>query len=364
LSSSLAVFALWLWSLQLRKLGFSLRFIICFLITAGLSEPFLSAANKFRYESLSFALTSLGILLIVHDRLLVGIFIAALAVEIEPAAMAGLIPCVVVACSINRIDRALITRLIAGMALAGGVYFALHPNIVHLGAYLPQAKPIGIVEDGGTFASYFLRRGRHLPELLFFAIAGGFYWHRRHSFESHYLGIGSLALLLFSILMPHGNPAYMIFSYPLFIAMALAAFRAEHRPWLLVGCVLLYFLPQQIYVAHLSRHLGVRSSDVAEVSQAIQTASATLQIPDPALRIYGDYRLWFAHPHFYRAAAANTLSHIQDADLYLCYDAPPQKGLLEPASLLYCPDLKARLPLRLLGTVPVRDNSLFLYAKR
>jgi len=364
LCSSLVVFALGLWWLQLRKLGFGTPFITCFLIATGLSEPFLATADKFRFEFLSFALSSLGILLVVYGKPFLGIFFAALAVETGPAAMAGIIPCLVFVSSTRRVDRALITRLIAGVTLAVAVYLGLHPGIIHVATYIAHAKTTNIREDGGSFVSYFLDRPRHLPELLCFLVAGGLYWYHRRSFQSHYLGISALLMMLFSMALPHGNPAYVVYCYPFFIAVALVAFHANRRPWIIVGCVLLYIVPQQAYLVYVNRDLALRSSDIESVSQAIQNASATLHLPDPNLRIYGDYRLWFAHPHFYRAAAGNTLDSIQGADLYLCYEKPPQSLLLEPHSALYCPDLRRLLSLQLIDSVPVRNNLLYLYARR
>jgi len=195
-------------------------------------------------------------------------------------------------------------------------------------------------------------------------IAGAIYWHNRRFISSHYLGLSALVLAVFSILMPHGNAAYMIFAYPFFVAMLLTAFRADRRPWIIVGCTLLLTVPQQIYLIHLTWHLGYRSSDVAKVTQAIGMAAHQLNLQEDTLRIYGDYRLWFAHPHLYEAAAPSTSPDIRKADLYICYNSSPQPASLEPSHIFYCPTLKAMVPLRLMETLSLRNEQLFIYAKK
>lgn len=364
LAATLVVLSLGMWWLQLRKLEYSDSFNVCFLVAAGISEPFLSTANKFRYEHLSFALLSLGLLLISYRKPLWGMFVAALAVEMEPIALAGVIAALVLACSVHKMTRGLIVRLVFGVSLAGAIYLALHPNVIHIGHYLSQVKQKEGVHIGGFVATYFLRRLRHLPEAICFIVAAVFYWRRRQSMRSHYFGLSALAITLFSIVMPHGNASYMIFLYPFLLGMALVAFRAEHRARLTLFIVILYVVPQYGFLMYMNRNQGYRLWEIQKASRSIRDASQQLGIRDEQLRIYGDYGLWFAHPHFYRAASMTTTDYIQDADLYLCYDSWSAMKGLAPAHMFYCPDLKQRLPLRLLSTIPMRDRILHLYAKR
>jgi hypothetical protein len=364
LSAAMVVLALGFWWLQLARLGFSRLFIASFVLIAGISEPFLAAANKFRYEFLSFALISLGLLLVARRKPLLGIFIAALAVEVQPAAVVGLVPIVLLASSLEKIDRRLIARLIAGASLAACVYLALHPDILHASTYLAQLHDVPRQAHGGTFVAYFIERTRHLPELLCIIIAAFLYPRRPRTPASRYIGISALVLSCLLVVLPHGNAAYMIFTYPFLLAMALIAFDVDRHPRLIISGALLLALPQSLYLAHLTRNLGYRPADIAEASQAIQRAETTLHIPDDRLRIYGDYRLWFAHPHFYQAAAESTTPEVRDADLYLCFNHPPEPLALAAHTMLDCPAINALVPLRLLDTISVRDHQLFLYARK
>jgi hypothetical protein len=362
-ASGFVVLALGFWSMQLHRLGHTQPFISCFLVTVGISEPFLSAANKFRYEFLSFALISLGLLLISYRKPFWGAFVAALAIEIEPMALAGLIPVAALAWDTHKITRGLLGRLAAGLAMAGAVYAILHPDVLHVGEYLTQLRIHSSSGIGGFFAAYFLHRSRHLPELFCFALASFFYWHRRDKIDSHYLGISALALSTFSIAMPHGNPSYMVFLYPFLVATALLAFQADRRALLIAVSACVYFLPQYAVLAYLNRNQGYRINDIRQVSGAIRAASYRLGISDSQLRVYGDYSLWFAHPHHYEAASASTLGNAQDADLYICYEHPIQAGNLTPESMIYCPELRRRFPLALFSAITVRNHEIYLYTK-
>jgi hypothetical protein len=278
-------------------------------------------------------------------------------------ALLGVLPVLVLAFSIHKLTCGLLARLAGGLALAGALYLTLHPNVVHLGYYLLQVKEAGKTNVGGFFSSYFLERRRHLPELICFIAAAIIYWFRRHTVGCHYLAVSALVITVFSIVMPHGNSSYMIFLYPFLVAMMLIAFRADRRHQLIIALAILYVFPQYAYLVYINREQGYRPQDIRQVSDAIASASQQLGISDSRLRIYGDYGLWFAHPHFYRAASITTLGHIHDADLYVCYDSWNSAKILMPQHMLYCSDLRQRLSLRLLSKTLIRNNMVYLYAK-
>jgi hypothetical protein len=357
------VLSLAFWLLQLRRLGYTESFVSCFLLAVGLSEPFLSAANKFRYEFLSFALISLGLLLLTYRKPFWGVFVAALAIEIEPMAVAGLIPMTALAYGTCRITPRLVGRFAAGLGMAGAVYAILHPDTLHSGEYLRQIRIHDSGGPGGFFVAFFLHRFRHFAEFICFVLAAWLYFHRRNSINSHYFSISALVLSIFSIVMPHGNASYMIFLYPFLVAVALVAFQVDRRAPLIALLTCVYFLPQYAVLAYLNRNQGYRPKDIRQVSSAIQTAADHLGISDSQLKIYGDYSLWFAHPHYYEAASASTLANAQSADLYICYDRPIRTGQFAMNATLYCPDLKRRFSLRLVSTTNVRSNMLYIYTK-
>ncbi len=153
LSASLVVLSLGMWWFMLRKLDYPARFSIGFMIVAGLSEPFLSVANKFRYECFSFAFVSLGLLLVSYSRPFWGVLVAALAVEVQPIAIVGIAPVLILVWSTQKITRALMLRLICASALAFTFYLALHPNALHASQYLGKIKSGEISKVGGFFAA-------------------------------------------------------------------------------------------------------------------------------------------------------------------------------------------------------------------
>jgi hypothetical protein len=364
IASSFVVFSLAMWWIQLRRLGYSDSFVSAFLIIAGLSEPFLSAANKFRYEYFSFALLSSGLLVVAYRKPVLGILVAALSVEVQPAAVIGLIPAIVLLYSMNRRTIGLIVRLACGLLLAVAAYFSLHPGILHLSHTWRHSELSSVVWSGGFFSSFFFQRHRHLPELTIFLVAGVHYWRKRSEISSHYLGISALAMSIFSLIMPHGNPSYMIFLYPFLIAMALSVVKVERQLKAVTILACAYAVLQYAPLIYMNRNLGYRLQDIDQVAALIRDAERQLAIRDDDLRIYGDYALWFAHPHFYRAAAQTTILDAKDADLYLCFDHPLQGALPISEGMFLCPDIKRVVPLRLLSTAMVRGSELNLYCKQ
>jgi hypothetical protein len=364
IASSFVVVSLAMWWLQLRRLGYGQSFILTFLIVAGLSEPFLSTANKFRYEYFSFALLSLGLLLTAYRKPFLGIFVGALAVEVQPAALVGIIPVIVLSCYMEELTVGLFARLASGLLLAGAVYLYLHPKVLSLWYRLQQSGLSNSVCDGGFFASYFFYHRRHIPELITFVIAGIFYWRRRGDINSHYLGVSAIVVSVFSILMPHGNASYIIFLYPFLVATALSACDLKRWASIIIVVACIYAVSQYAALSYLNRNQGYRSQDVRQVADMIKDAERQLDLRDDDLRLYGDYGLWFAHPHFYRGAALSTISNIQDSDLYLCFEHPIQSFPPMQKSMFYCPDIKRLVPLRLVSTMRVRGSDLYLYCKQ
>jgi hypothetical protein len=365
IASSFVMLSLTMWWMQLRRLGHSESFLLTFVIIVGLSEPFLSTANKFRYEYFSFALLSFGLLLAAYRKPLVGILVAALAVEVQPAALIGVIPVIVLSCHINRLTIGLFIRIASGLSIAGILYLCLHKSVLYHGYPLQHSSFPNSFWKGGFFASYFFDRRRHLTELLVFLIAGIFYWRRRNNINSHYLGISAIVMSIFSLFIPHGNASYMIFLYPFLVAMALSVVRLERRvATVIVALACAYVLPQYAALAYMNRSQGYRSQDVRQVTNMIKDAARQLDIKDDDLRIYGDYGLWFAHPRFYRAAAQTTISNVKDADLYLCFDHPVWGNPVIPEAMFYCPDIRRLVSLQLVSTAMIRGNMLYIYAKK
>jgi hypothetical protein len=109
--------------------------------------------------------------------------------------------------------------------------------------------------------------------------------------------------------------------------------------------------------------LGYQRKDIVQVTEAINRASSQMGVADSQLRIYGFYGLWFAHPHFYRAASQFTIAQMNNEDLYLCYGRPVQTGYLAAQGVLLCPDIRQHVSLKLISTTSVRGNTLYIYGK-
>jgi hypothetical protein len=363
LASTLIVLALGMWWLQLRKIGYSERFTFLFVLALGLSEPVLAAANRFRYEEISFFMISLGLLLVTYDLPFCGVVVGALALEVQPAAIAGVIPIAYLAWRMRSSRGVILLKFIAGLLVAACAYLLLHPNVLTSKKYFDQVRGNDTTFLGGYFSAYFLHRVRHLPELALFAVAAIFYWSRRRSITDHYLAVSAGVILMLAIFMPHGNAAYMIFLYPFLVGMTLVGLQAERMQGLSFALIALLFLPQYVVTTFLNWGYGYRPSDIAGVSAAISESAREIGQDEKNMAIYGDYSLWFAHPDRYRAAAVNTIPEIQNADLYLCYENAVEPAYFIARETLHCSDIRRYVPLRLVRTIPVRGKMLSIYSR-
>jgi hypothetical protein len=160
-----------------------------------------------------------------------------------------------------------------------------------------------------------------------------------------------------------GNPAYMIFLYPFLVATAAQVLQIYGGFRVATLLVALYLLPQYALLAFLNRGHGYRNSDIALVSSAISKTAKTLGLNEDNVRVYGDYTLWFAHPKNYRAASTSTIPEIQQADIYLCYPHPIESHGFIAKEMLHCADIEKLVSLRSVQTLTIRGNILDIYAK-
>ena len=362
LVATMTVAALGLWCFQLKKLGYSDRFITLFLLVTGLSEPFLSSANRFRYESVSFLLLSAGLLLVSYRFLFWGMLVGALALEVQPIAFAGLIPLVVMSCLTRKMAWTDWLRLLGGGIAAAILYVFLHANLFVEPEALLRLVHGGGGEVGGFIAAYFKDRPRHIVELAVVLLATVVYWRQRAFISFHYAAISATLIVLFSFVMTHANSAYMIFLYPFLVMFMLIAFEQERRWRYVFPVIMIYFVSQYAVLAYVQRGKGYSTSDINAVTEGLHIAAKELRIADDDLRVYGDYGLWYAHPRRYRAASETTLGELRQSDLYLCFSQSDQIAALAPRSMLYCPDIERRVQVHLLQTMEVREKTLYFYA--
>ena len=155
-----------------------------------------------------------------------------------------------------------------------------------------------------------------------------------------------------------------IFLYPFLVMMALSAFQVEMRPRPIVVIVLVYFFSQYAVLAYINRGEGYRTADIRKISDVIHSIADEQNFNDADIRIYGDYGLWFAHPHNYIAASVSTLNNIHDADLYLCFDHHVFIAALQPRFMLLCPNILQQVALRQVRSIDVHGNLLRFYVRQ
>ena len=365
LSSATVVAGLGLWAWTLRRLRCAPQLIVTFVIVAGVAEPYVSAANRFRFEPLSFLLTSAGLLLSTFDLLFLGIFVAAIAIETQPSALLGLAPVLIFNVARHGLSRRLLTRGAAALLLAGSITLWLHPQLAQLlrfGSTPSGTVPLHAVVTGHSgFIEYFLMV-RHLPETLFLALAPWFFLFRGRRLPQHaaWIAWSALAAACLAVLSPHPNVIYTMFFYPLLLLLALLWFTERQLAWI-AAVGIAGAAAQYAYLAHLNRGQGYREADLAKVSAMIAEGERSLGIDDGNTHLFGDYSLWYAHPRNFVPSGDNNVAYAASADLLLCYRQRPP-GASQPQFMMDCSAMLKLLPAsRLLNNTTVRGNTVWLY---
>ncbi len=361
ISTVFTIASLGLWWAALRKWQLSPRLAALFLVLAGFSEPILSMAEKCRYEFFCFFLLSLALWLAAGRRVFPALLAAFLAVETEPAAI--LAPLIVLALLYPRVQsrRRLFWQAALAAIVGFGAYLLLHPHGIS-SMLAALAQKTGVDHSHSPLYAYFVERRRHIPELIAFLAGGWCFWKHRREIRFPGLAAAAIACLLVLGLIPHDNPAYMVFLGPLLYLIALLGFdRAPRWQWILYGAFAIG-LAQYAYLYRLNRHEGLNASDISRVSAMIAQAESNLHIDDANARIVGDPVLWFAHPAGYSGKLDDPAVQ---GDLYLCFTGHLQKSLAQATGAYTCQMLSARQPLTTISSVTLQSgHTVYLLAKR
>lgn len=317
-----------------RRLGYSRNFTLCLIALMGFTEPFVAASQSARYEFTAVFLLSLALYFAAYNRIVLAIFVGALATEVEPAG-------VVIGLSIatfllveNRNSKRLSTpllllRILTGAALAACTYLLLHPGIVSIfrTAHIGKVNAEHTQIFGGFVTAYYLVYARHLPELAVILVAIGLaITTKRHHLLFDWPALCAVVIVLGSAILQWAQIAYFAFIAPFLGFFVLQVFFKESRRHFILAAILLFTIPQYIHRYRLwSRQtFGFSQCDERKVDGGIGRAAAKLNKPANQLNILGDYALWYAHPHLFvslskRVINPNVLNH---ADLLLCLDQP------------------------------------------
>ncbi len=338
LSSAFVLAALAIWGCFLANIGVSgVRGSLC-ILSLGVLEPFVSMACKSRWEFFSFFVLCLSLWLASKRQEFAALLLSFLAVETEPfGIVVPLVTLVFLLQEERRNARPLLYFLLAGL-ISAQAYLWIHPLALATIVHADWRQGRGVT--GGFLTGYFLLRKRHFPELALLLIAGAVYWRRRSVIKNDFAVGAVLVVVIVAFVFQHDNPAYMVFLYPFFLLAVWKLVPTKRSSAMATALVLLLLLPQYGILAFcINRHQGYDGQDIDSVRHAIRNAQASMHLPDDKTHIYGDYGLWFAHPHNYVAAATSTQDSLPKSNLVLCYQAPIQRASLTQPGLLYCPDI-------------------------
>jgi hypothetical protein len=340
LSSTFVLSALAFWSCFLINIGLPRIQASLYILSLGLLEPFVSMACKSRWEFLSFFVLALSLWLASKRQEFPAILLSFLAVETQPIGV--VVPLVTLIFLLRRQARksSVLLYFLVASVVSAAVYILIHPLALTTIIHADWRRGAGNRIVGGFITGYFFVRKRHLPELGLLLLAGVLYWKRRKAIKDHFAVSASLAVILVACIFQHNNPAYMVFLYPFLLLAVWKLLATKRLSAIVTAVVALLVLPQYgILMFHINRHEGYDNRDIDSVKRAIITAQATMHLPNDQVRIYGDYGLWFSHPHNYVAADVSTRNSIAKSNVVLCYPAPIQSAALTQPGLLYCPDI-------------------------
>jgi hypothetical protein len=370
ISTAFILLSLLLLARTCQYLGYGTNFTFCFIAFLGLTEPFVAASQRARYEFLPVFMLALALWLAARKNIVLSMFVAALATEVEPAAVVIAFAVATFLFSLNTQSKALrppalIVRILLGAAAAVPVFFLLHPHIISVfrSADWGALDKGNIRVPGGFVAAYYIVYRRHLPELalLLAAIIRCIIGNKKNLLLQWPALCGAVIFVLATILR-WPNSAYFVFIAPFLCLFVMQAFYADkYRNWILAA-ILLFTLPQYAYrykwwslqYAALSQH------DENKVNAAITRAAALVGKSPEQLNIIGNYALWFAHPHLFVNLNTGIVNQnmLRSADLLLCFDRR-----IDPAAHtnqeIPCADLD-QIDYRLAETMSIHGRQLQL----
>lgn len=326
ISASFVVGALVLLADVTRRFNRSTHINLCLIALLGLSEPVVVMAQKARYEFLVFFLLAVALWLAVRRLTIPAVFIAVMAVEIEPAAI--VVPIAIMTVILTQAHRQgevrkqLIRITFAGIC-AGAVYLAMHPHIfsiirsAHWDAVSDRAYP------GGFVMYYYFHFKRHLPDFVLLIVAcfvASVY--RRHLFMQ-WPALCVLVIAIASALLRWDNAAYFGLISPFLCLFVIQALYVERYWKFILAAILLWMLPQYAYRYHFWSKQNAEFSQLEQqkVGNVIEQI-ARLQGTSPSqLSLMGSYTLWYAHPdHFVNLDKSTLKAYRGGRVIFLCFD--------------------------------------------
>lgn len=366
ISIAFVVLGLLLFANACRRFGYGINFTCCAVALLGLTESFVSASQKARGEFLSVFLLCLALWLGSRSNIVFSMFVAALAAEVQPAAIVIPIAIFVMLVLRNRLGQRtgwFLLQAAAGTAAAAAIYFLLHPHILTTVRSAPWGNLRNGTFPGGFVGAYYFVTRRHLPELaLLLSAVGTRLLVGKRDLLLHWPALCSLTIIIMSVLLHWANPPYFAFLSPfvcLFILEALYSDR--YFRWFLAG-ILVLTLPQYVYRFYYwqSRDAGFSQEDEQRVAGVLDRVAASEGKAPAQLHIVGNYNLWFAHPSNFINLDTRAVNEamLRNADVLLCFDKPVDP-ILAPSQIteIPCASLNS-VPSKTVAVIPLHGHQV------
>lgn len=295
---------------------------VVFSIGLLLVEPVFGAAHQARPDALIFMLVAV-VLYLVKARLFVAAgLVTAVAFEIHP--VGGVVGAYVLAWLLaDLVEQAISWRsfIARGIWFSAGVLLgALYYVALHADALWQLSSGVSAASGGGGFnnalVEYFFhtRYLRHLPELGMMLAAVTLYLLRKCWRKDAFAGLAFALSIGFLIIIRRPNFMYVVFVYPAFMLLGIAALRGIVRLEYIILAMLVYLVPQYALVWMLNRDY-----DLDKYLGQIEP-----QVPADELAVVGAPNDWYAfrERHFYARCRTGGLAGTSLNDFYYIETTP------------------------------------------
>lgn len=329
-----------------RRMGRSWQFVMAYIAVVGMSEPFVSAAHQARFEFLTLLLTALALWCGARNQVTLSAFLAAVSMEIQPAAcvvFAGvavflLLPLKGVKATLHQC-----VRILTGLLTALCVYLLFHP---HIAATFRHADMAVVAHHaalpGGFVIGYFVDSRRHLLDLLVIIAALILCVRARRVLFAQAPFVAVCVAVVLSAAMRWDNPRYFALLMPFLGWFLVDAFHEKN--WaLIIAAALAFSLPQYAWRAAVSfRNPDLTIAEQQRIRDAVTRVASTMGKQPDEVTIRGNIFAWFAHPQHFTALDVRTVASEgrHTADIVLCFDTKLDPVLGWSATDLTCDEVR------------------------
>lgn len=284
------------WYFTLRRFQYSQELCAAFCVVGLLLDPYFSAIVSDRTESFVFLISSLSLLLFVHDRYFEAAALSWVGLETHPiGAVAYFLMGAAfwarrstVLSAPPRLSR-LLARGGAGFVVGFLYYLLLHPHgLLQLPRGLLSSNQLHNEPVQNFLFDYYFhsKYNRHWAELAFMVFCAWKFFKTGVFKKDPFVIPLFISLFLFSLIFRRPQYHYVLYFYPAFLLLAVSVFESRWKLQWMVWGFLAYLIPQYAFAYHITHRYDYN----------LKIREYRSIIPANSLPLLGDADAWFAFP--------------------------------------------------------------------